>query len=167
MIDFRAFVDEAEKIASAGHALVDIAGLGVLGAPSVQKLRGKPMSSEKASKYEVAGLGTLAAGVAHEHRHAFADVFKSGTKTLAKHAQRMDKDMRGQALNDAFKHAPASPAPASPVSKPTPFDQMVRSHDLQPHAGPTGPVHSGLELARPPRAGGTRGMIARAARAVR
>lgn len=44
-----------------GSTGAELGGLGVLAAPSVQRLRGKPMKDNTAAKYEVAGLGALAA----------------------------------------------------------------------------------------------------------
>lgn len=49
------------KQAEAFSHLAEIAGLGILAAPSIQKLRGKPMKEHTASKFELAGLATLAA----------------------------------------------------------------------------------------------------------
>jgi hypothetical protein len=43
------------------NAAAELAGLGMLAVPSVQHLRGKPMSEGTKSKIEIAGLGTLAA----------------------------------------------------------------------------------------------------------
>lgn len=53
------------KLAQTWHHLSDLAGLGVLGVPAVQHLRGKSMSEGNKSKFEIAGLGLLAAPVAH------------------------------------------------------------------------------------------------------
>jgi len=39
----------------------ELAGLGILAAPSFQRLRGKPMSEDNEAKAEVLGLGVLAA----------------------------------------------------------------------------------------------------------
>ena len=50
-----------EKRASALTHAAEIAGLGILAAPSIQRLRHKPMSESGASRAEVAGLGILAA----------------------------------------------------------------------------------------------------------
>lgn len=164
LISFAAFSNELEKIASGSVAssALEVAGLGTLAAPHVyHALTGKRTGHTTERNAEMAGLGILAAPYV---KHLAGAALKHASVQV-KIAQRMDKDMKGQALNDAFKNAPsgaASPATA----KLNPFDQMVRSHDLQSHLhGPTGPVHSGLELARAP--GGARGMIARAARAVR
>ena len=44
----------------ANHA-AEIAGLGLLAVPSIQHLRGKPMSEDTAHKIELGGLGVLAA----------------------------------------------------------------------------------------------------------
>jgi len=39
----------------------ELGGLGILAVPSIQHLRGKPLSADTEHKLEVAGLGTLAA----------------------------------------------------------------------------------------------------------
>lgn len=49
-----------------GRHLSELAGLGVLAAPSVQELRHKPMKESTKAGLEVAGLGTLAAPYAHD-----------------------------------------------------------------------------------------------------
>lgn len=81
-ISFSSFSDELEKISSAGHAAVDLLGLGMLAAPSVQGLRGKEMSEKSKHKTELAGLGTLAAGVAHENRPHFAAAGRTAMKYI-------------------------------------------------------------------------------------
>jgi len=43
------------------NAATELAGLGMLAAPSIQHLRGKPMKESTSHKLELAGLGTLAA----------------------------------------------------------------------------------------------------------
>jgi hypothetical protein len=43
------------------NAAAELAGLGMLAVPSVQSLRGKPVSEKTKDTLEVAGLGTLAA----------------------------------------------------------------------------------------------------------
>ena len=55
------FFEAFEKKAETASHLAELAGLGIIAAPSIQHLRGKPMSESKAHKYEIAGLGTLAA----------------------------------------------------------------------------------------------------------
>lgn len=167
MINFLAFSNELKKIAALGHVATDLAGLGMLAAPSIA---GNKMSENKKRATEVAGLGTLAAGVAHEHRGALAAAgkegmgafrsggLKAGLKSLAtsaaKHAsssfadellkisaipQPFGKMMAQHALGDAFKAQAATGAGAA--------KKMLRSapqnFELQ-HAG-----GSGLELARP------------------
>jgi hypothetical protein len=57
--------DDLEKLAGkygsmAEHA-TEIAGLGILAKPAIDKLRGKKMSEKKVAKHEIAGLGVLAA----------------------------------------------------------------------------------------------------------
>ena len=49
------------KQASAWGTAAELGGLGTLAIPSIQHLRGKPMSENTKSKLEIAGLGTLAA----------------------------------------------------------------------------------------------------------
>lgn len=59
------FSDEMAKLAGIlGHA-AEVAGLGILAAPSVQRLRGKPMAKRREAGTEVAGLGLLAAPSAY------------------------------------------------------------------------------------------------------
>lgn len=71
-VTFRAFVKEASEIqlasktASLARHGMELAGLGTLAAPSVQELRGKPMSEKSKAVSEVAGLGTLAAPYVHD-----------------------------------------------------------------------------------------------------
>lgn len=50
-----------EKRASGWGTAAELGGLGTLAIPSIQHLRGKPMSENTKSKLEIAGLGTLAA----------------------------------------------------------------------------------------------------------
>jgi len=58
--------EEPIKEANAlGHA-AELAGLGVLARPSIQKLRGKPVSEKSERVHELAGLGILAAPSAVE-----------------------------------------------------------------------------------------------------
>lgn len=68
-ITLEAFLDEFEKISGAGgpawHYASDLAGLGVLAAPTIQKMRGKDMSEKGTRAAELGGLGLLAAPVAH------------------------------------------------------------------------------------------------------
>lgn len=75
-ISITAFEDELEKIAALGHDLADIAGLGVLAAPTLAKKFGKPMKEKTKDNVELGGLGVLGGAVAHEHRHAIGDFAK-------------------------------------------------------------------------------------------
>lgn len=45
----------------AWHGAAELAGLGTLAVPSIQAMRGKPMSEKNKNRAEVAGLGILAA----------------------------------------------------------------------------------------------------------
>lgn len=183
-----------EKTSGAGHAAVDIAGLGILAAPTLAKMRGKPMKDKTKDRTELAGLGTLAAGVAHDHRQDFANAAKSGWGKLrgvggqvVKHASVLEKiaklsraaQLHGmQAASKNLPPAPSEHAPAAP--RLSAAEQMQRHSDLRPGAvAPTGPVHSGLELAKrraqgtakavgtaaAPKGGLLSGLMGRAARA--
>ena len=57
------------KKAGLGAGALDVAGLGMLAAPTVQKMRGKPMSDKNKDRTELAGLGVLGGSVAAEHAH--------------------------------------------------------------------------------------------------
>ena len=59
------FFEGFEKQAELGTHIAELAGLGILAAPSIQALRKKPMDEKKTHKYEIAGLGTLAAPSAY------------------------------------------------------------------------------------------------------
>lgn len=65
------FFDELEKTATGafGHG-VELAGLGVLAKPSIDRLRKKEVDEHKAAKHEVAGLGILAAPSALHLAHS-------------------------------------------------------------------------------------------------
>jgi len=57
------------KTPAVGHA-AEVAGLGLLAVPSIQKLRNKPMKEHNAAKFDAAGLGVLAApSIAHLISH--------------------------------------------------------------------------------------------------
>ena len=59
--DLNPFLNGFFKKASAWGTAAELGGLGTLAIPSIQHLRGKPMSENTKSKLEIAGLGTLAA----------------------------------------------------------------------------------------------------------
>jgi hypothetical protein len=80
VITYSAFKNELEKIAY--HSLVDIAGLGVLAAPTIQKVRGKEMSDKGTHAAELGGLGMLAGTSAHKIYSAA----KKGGLAAIKHA---------------------------------------------------------------------------------
>lgn len=77
---YSAFKDELEKIA--WHSGAEIAGLGILAAPTIQKMRGKPMSENATHAAEIGGLGTLAVPAAHSIYKAV----KKGGLAAIKHA---------------------------------------------------------------------------------
>lgn len=49
------------KVGSVGAHAAELAGLGMLAAPTIQKMRGKPMSEKNKDRAELGGLGVLAA----------------------------------------------------------------------------------------------------------
>jgi hypothetical protein len=72
-VSYVAFKDELEKIAGWGdlatHA-AEVGGLGILAAPTIQKMRGKKMSEKGEHAAELGGLGVLAApSAAHLAKH--------------------------------------------------------------------------------------------------
>jgi hypothetical protein len=62
------FFDELEKISNESPLRManELAGLGVLAVPSLQHLRGKPMSDHHSHMMEIGGLGMLAAPYVHD-----------------------------------------------------------------------------------------------------
>lgn len=66
------------------NAAAELAGLGMLAVPSIQHLRGKPMSEDTKSKLEIAGLGTLAAPYAYNAAKGLKGKLLSGAKQVAK-----------------------------------------------------------------------------------
>lgn len=121
------------KAASVGHAAVDIAGLGILAAPSLKH----DMKESTKRKYEIAGLGTLAAGVAHEHRKDFLDAGKKLLKKVAsqKTAGISVKGGNWRGLMANIVGAPAKTVAenvkaALPKAMPTPGAQMQRATQL-------------------------------------
>jgi hypothetical protein len=50
-----------KKISNIATHATELAGLGVLAKPSIDRMRGKGVDDRKAAKYEAAGLGILAA----------------------------------------------------------------------------------------------------------
>src|SRR5512144_454582 len=72
--------DVMEKLAvgALGHA-TELAGLGILAKPSIDKIRGKEVDERKAAKYETAGLGVLALPSAVELAHKAVTKMKKAT----------------------------------------------------------------------------------------
>jgi len=129
MNSFTSFSAEFQKIAALGHVATDLAGLGMLAVPSIA---GNRMSENQKRGTEVAGLGTLAAGVAHEHRGALAAAgregaqafksggFRAGLKSLATSAAK-HASINVDALTDEILKISAVPQP---------FGKMMAQHAL-------------------------------------
>jgi len=77
-VTLTAFRDELEKLAY--HSAVDIAGLGILAAPTIQKMRGKEMSEKGTHAAELGGLGVLAGSSAHKIYSGMRDAAKGAVK---------------------------------------------------------------------------------------
>jgi hypothetical protein len=79
---------------SAAHA-IELAGLGILARPSIQKMRGKDMDDHSAHMHELAGLGVLAAPSAYE-------LGKAGYQKLKSMKSKMPASMmKGAAVKKA------------------------------------------------------------------
>lgn len=97
-----------------GHA-AELAGLGILAKPSIDRLRGKEVDERKAAKYETAGLGVLAlpsaAAIAHGAVKKMRGMRKVGVANPAA--------LRGRAgvLSNQLARA-ATPHPPAPMGKP-------------------------------------------------
>ena len=96
VIVYTAFKDEMEKIAY--HSVVDFAGLGVLAAPTIQKMRHKEMSDKGTHAAELGGLGMLAGTSAHKIYKAF----KKGGLAAIKHASVNKQANLGQTAGATF-----------------------------------------------------------------
>ncbi len=68
-----------QALANMGHG-VELAGLGVLAKPSIDRLRGKKVDEHKAAKQEIAGLGILAAPSAIHLAHSAYKYMKPGLR---------------------------------------------------------------------------------------
>lgn len=86
-----ALQSELEKIAGLGAGALDLAGLGMLAAPTIQKMRGKPMQEKNKDRAELGGLGVLGASVAAEHGKDAWNAAKSGLGKLKGLASKMPK----------------------------------------------------------------------------
>lgn len=119
------FQDELEKIAGLGAGALDLAGLGMLAAPTVQKMRGKPMSDKNSHRTELAGLGVLGGSVVAEHAGDALKAGKSGLSKLRGLASKMPKHaapsmgamMNMHRLADAAKAAKGVAKPMAQAGK--------------------------------------------------
>lgn len=149
MISFSSFSDELEKISYA-HA-AELAGLGILAAPSVAELAGKKVDERKKAGAEVAGLGILAAPSLHHYGSKALKYIKKASVDYSALAEAldeklaaagMDRMMQQHALIEGSRQAaPAAAASPKPVQRHT-FGREVS----MPHSG-----GSGLDLAHPPK----------------
>ena len=130
------FIDELDKIADAGH-IAELAGLGILAAPSVKNLADPKASKKEKShaKFETAGLGVLAAPAAYKL------LTKKAAPVSAADMKMMQQHMRSDA-HKALSGGGAKPAPA------------LRGQSQTFSAGQLGgSAHDApLELARPAKA---------------
>jgi hypothetical protein len=127
------FQSELEKISS--HA-AELAGLGILAAPSIGHLRGKDWSEKNKARAEVAGLGVLAAPSAYAVGKAGLSKLKGLASKMPKHAApTMGAMMNMHRLADAAKAAkgavkPMAQAAAKPLTNP---NNMARASHLAGH----------------------------------
>lgn len=121
---FCAFADELEKIALTSgvtdfvsrhsgpisHGL-DLAGLGILAKPGIDRLRGKHVDERKAAKTETAGLGVLAlpSAVSLAH-HAIKGMRKGASMFIKRSSYRPPIGSMKAGLLD-FAHRAAQPHP--------------------------------------------------------
>jgi hypothetical protein len=89
-----------------GAGALDMAGLGLLAAPTVQHMRGKPMSDKNKNRAELGGLGVLGASVAAEHGKEGLEAAKSGLSKLKGLVSKMPKHAGLPAALRDFKNLP-------------------------------------------------------------
>jgi len=79
VVTYTAFKNELEKISAFIGPAADLAGLGMLAVPGIKTLRDKGATAKEKNhaKWESAGLGTLAGGVAINDRHEIAEGAKN------------------------------------------------------------------------------------------
>lgn len=147
-ISIGSFGDELEKIAHWSEHAAEIGGLGVLAAPTVAKMVGKPMSDKWKDRSELAGLGILAGpSVKHLIKGATVDLSKVASFLKAGQAGGVLRSMmanpmnKAHALSDAAKSAPAAITKVAPRAMPKPPSSF---QNITPSGG-----SSGLELATP------------------
>lgn len=80
-----------EKKSGLGAGALDMAGLGMLAAPTIQKMRGKPMSDKNKDRAELGGLGVLGGSVAAEHAKDAVKAGKTGLSKLKSLASKFPK----------------------------------------------------------------------------
>lgn len=108
--------EDLEKLA--WHGAAEVAGLGILAAPTIQKMRGKEMSERKSHAAELGGLGVLAAPAAHTMIEQGRKAFKpgSGARGVAKavwHGITKHNSVQGSALSLFSKEAMGALPPGS------------------------------------------------------
>jgi len=82
-----------EKRASGLSTSVELAGLGTLAVPSIQRLRGKPMDENDTAKLEVLGLGTLAAPYAAPYARKAFPAKETFSKKVSKGAVNLTRKL--------------------------------------------------------------------------
>ena len=143
-VSYVAFKDELEKISSGLGELAthgaEVAGLGILAAPTIQKMRGKKMSTKGEHAAELGGLGVLAApSAAHLAKH----LIKRGSAILKK--ADADMGLRGRAA--VLSGSAGGGAPMASASRAVP--STLRG---APATGISGGRMAGIDLKRAQRA---------------
>jgi len=135
-VTMAAFRDELEKIASHG---AELAGLGILAAPSIAHLRGKDWSEKNKARAEVAGLGVLAApsamAVGKKALPKLKNFAANAGKQVLKHAsaEKVAMDLWNPATGRVFGEAASKvKSMASGAAKAAPKAQ-VKGADLLAH----------------------------------
>lgn len=94
-----------KKQASAADHALDVAGLGALAIPTIQKMRGKPMSEKNTHRAEIGGLGVLAAHPTYELAKKGLSKLKPVLSKIKKAAGPMSAMMKMHSMADAAKAA--------------------------------------------------------------
>ncbi len=89
-ITLLAFQNELELLEKSANHGVELAGLGLLAAPSVAHMKGKEWSEKNKARAEVAGLGVLAAPSALAVGKAGLAKLKGAISKMPKHASRRE-----------------------------------------------------------------------------
>lgn len=141
---FAAFHDELQKISTAGLGghLAEVAGLGILGAPTASKHFGNKEWSEKNKRRaELAGLGVLAVPSVMEIGH---HLLKKGSIKLSAIPPGMLGGLRAGMLQAAHAAKPAAQAAQKAVKLPTQAAQAARASHLQSFTPKAAPGASGF-----------------------